>query len=190
MANQVTLQIICGPKPGKIFDPHSIVTIGAHQSQTTVATCPGKSHLFAGGFNLTNFTSLGGDFATQSQATSSKQWTVSGSAFGNFGGDLASIGYCTTGGKPFQSIEGSTVIAPSEYSYGTTPPCPGKTKLIGAGFDSSPHGAVTFAGGVFQPDQKTYLYGGYNSSSAPATLEGYGYCLNVDKAYGDIGKQF
>src|SRR6266513_3860269 len=87
----VTLQVACGPKLGHVTPPHTTKYVKPGQTVTAVATCPGRRHLFSGGFQRTDFTSRGGDYVIESRAISNKSWQVVGHAFGGFGGQVTAI---------------------------------------------------------------------------------------------------
>ena len=90
----VKLQVMCGRKLGKVTPPHSTKYVKPGKTKTVIATCPGRRHLFGGGFQRTDFISRGGNFVTESHAISSKSWKVVAHAFGNFGGEITAIAYC------------------------------------------------------------------------------------------------
>jgi hypothetical protein len=173
----VTVQAVCGPDPGKVAAvriPAPQVNPG--QVQTAVATCPAGRHLIAGGFQQTDFTSKGGDFATQSQAIGNNAWSVTGSAFGSFGGQLFAVAYCVKGKSSWQEVSAAAGIAPGATATATTPACPPGKRLVDGGFNTSPAGSVFASNIALNPDQ-SFTASGYNRSTAPATITGYAYCL-------------
>ena len=176
---QVTLQVICGPEPGKLTPPHRTAQVDPSQSKTHVITCPGRRQLIGGGFQRTDFINRGGNFATESLAVGSDTWRVSGEAFGGFGGELTGIAYCRRSRKPLLTeVTASTTIPARGFGSATTPPCVGKRRLVWTGFTTSPLGSIFYAGGPFNPDDSV-TGSGYNRSSAPATLTIEGYCMKV-----------
>jgi hypothetical protein len=176
-AHEVTLQVICGGEPGRLNPPHETATVDPGDAKTHNVRCTGKRVLIGGGFQRTDFTANGGDFATESYAVAPNVWRVSGSAFGTFGGELTGIAYCRRGGAS-SAVSAATTIQPHQFGTVTTPPCPGKKSMIWTGFTTDPLGAIFYAGGPYGPD-KTVTGGGYNHSEAPATLTVYGYCNRV-----------
>ena len=99
-ARTVTLQVACARKQKHVTPPHTTVYVNPGQTKTAVATCPGNRRLFGGGFQRTDFTARGGDYITESRAISDKSWSVTGRAFGGFGGQLTAIAYCWHSRKP------------------------------------------------------------------------------------------
>jgi hypothetical protein len=176
-ARQVTLQVICGPEPGKLSPPHVTANVGPGEVKTLDARCAGKRSLIGGGFQLTDFTAKGGDFATESLAVAPNVWRVSGDSLGGFSGELTSIGYCRkTGGM--SEVSASTVIQPHKFGSATTPPCTGGKSMTWTGFTTDPLGSILYAGGPFNSDN-TVTGSGYNRSEAAATLTVKGYCNRV-----------
>jgi hypothetical protein len=178
--HSVTLQVACGPKLKHVTPPHTIVQVDPGQQKTAVATCPGKRHLFGGGFQRTDFISRGGDYVTDSHATSDKTWLAQGTAFGNFGGELVSIAYCRRSKKPLVSeVSASTPISMGQYAEVTTPPCPKGRKMVFGGFSGLPSGSTFLTNGHFNPGANTWTAGGYNNFGPPSVLTAYGYCFNA-----------
>jgi hypothetical protein len=177
-ARSMTVQAVCGPDPGKVASVRALTQVSPGQSQTAVATCPGKKRLIAGGFQQTDFTSKGGSFATQSEALGNKAWSITATAFGSSGGPAMAAAYCVPGKSTFQGFSGSTTIPPGANGTATSPPCIGGKRLISGGFNTSPAGAVFFANGTINPDQ-SFSASGYNRSASPATITADGYCLKI-----------
>jgi hypothetical protein len=172
----VTVQVVCGPDPGKVAAIHTLAQVNPGQAPSVTATCPAGRHLISGGFQQTNFTSKGGDFVTQSQAVGNNAWMATGSAFGNFGGQLAAIAYCVKGKSTWQEVSAAATINPGANATATTPPCPAGRRVVAGGFNTSPAGAVFFGNGSINPDQ-SFSASGFNQGTAPATITGYAYCL-------------
>ena len=175
---QVTLQAACARKQKHVTPPHSTVFVSPGQTKTAVATCPGNRRLFGGGFQRTDFTARGGDYITESRAISDKSWSVTGRAFGGFGGELTAIAYCWHSGKPLLTeVSGSASAGPGQFATATTPPCPAGHIVFG-GFSSSPAGSVLLTNGFFTPS------GGWSASAMnqfgpSASITAYGYCLKL-----------
>jgi hypothetical protein len=175
----VTLQVVCGRKGKHVTPPHTTVFVGPGQTKTIRATCPGRRHLFGGGFQRTDFISRGGDYVTESRAISSKTWQVTGSAFGNFGGELTTIAYCRRSKKPLLTeVSASTVVPPGQYGTATTPPCPAGRRLVFGGFASDPAGPVFLTDG-FINTAGAWTASGFNYFGPTATVSAYGYCHKV-----------
>ena len=177
VARTVTLQVACGPRLGHVTPPHKTKYVKPGQTKTVVATCPGRRHLFSGGFQRTDFTSRGGDYVLESRAISDKSWRVVGHAFGDFGGELTAIAYCTRSKRPLISeVSNSTSLAPGAATT-TTPACPPGTRMTAGGFSSNGSITTFLTNGMINQDG-TWSASGFNWGSG-ATLTAYGYCLNA-----------
>ena len=174
----VTLQVACSHKQHHVTPPHTTTFVPAGQTRTAVATCPGRRHLFGGGFQRTDFTASGGDYVTESRAISDKSWSVTGHAFGNFGGELTAIAYCWRSKNPLLTeVSGSTTVAQGRYATANTPPCP-VGHLVFGGFSSTPAGSVFLTNGNFNADG-SWTASAYNAFGPTATISAYGYCLKL-----------
>jgi len=182
-ARQITLQVICGPEPGKLNPPHLTAQVDPGQVKTHDIRCTGKRKLIGGGFQRTTFVGPvrgappSGVFATESRPVAVNVWRVSGEAFGKFGGELTGFGYCRKKGG-MSTVRATTTINPGEFGTATTPPCPGRKTMVFSGWTTSPLGSIFYAGGPFNNNDTT-TGGGYNRSLAQAFLTVEGYCLPV-----------
>jgi hypothetical protein len=173
----VTLQVACGPRLGHVTPPHTTKYVKPGQTKTAVATCPGRRHLFSGGFQRTDFTSAGGNYVIESRAISDKSWRVVGHAFGGFGGELTAIAYCTRSKRSLISeVSNSTSLAPG-FGTTTTPACPPGTRMTAGGFSGNGSTTTFLTDGIINQDG-TWSASGYNWGSG-ATLTAYGYCLRA-----------
>jgi hypothetical protein len=174
----VTLQVSCAHKQRHVTPPHKTVYVNAGETKTATATCPGRRHLFGGGFQRTDFTARGGDYITESRATSDKSWSVTGHAFGAFGGELTAIAYCWRSKNPLLTeVSASTSLPVGRLATAATPSCP-RGRLVFGGFSTSPSGSSLLADGYFNPS------GGWSASAMnqfgpAASLTSYGYCLKL-----------
>jgi hypothetical protein len=176
-SRSVTLQVVCGPRLGPVSSPHSTVFVGPGQTRTAVATCPRGNRLLAGGFQRTNFVTRGGNYVTESRAASDRSWQVSGSAFGNFGGELTAIAYCLRSGGPLVSEVSSDAALPVESSATTTTPaCPPGSSMVAGGFTTSPSGPALVSSAYFNPDG-SWSATAFNEFGPTATLSARGYCM-------------
>jgi hypothetical protein len=176
-ARNVTLQVACGPRLGHVTPPHKTKYVKPGQTKTVTATCPGRRHLFSGGFQRTDFISQGGNYVIESRAISDKSWRVVGHAFGGFGGELTAIAYCTRSKRPMISeVSNSTSLAPGLGTV-TTPSCPPGTRMTAGGFSSNGSTSTFLTNGIINQDG-TWSASGYNFGSG-ATLTAYGYCLRA-----------
>lgn len=192
---QVTLQVLCGRKPGKIADPHDIaVNIPVGRTVTLVATCPKKAVLIGGGFQRAAWEANGGVVAYESHAISKKRWQATGTAFGAYGTDFVSIGYCMASPKRkplLEEISNSVAIAPGRVGFTTTPSCPAGRRLVWTGFDTNPKTGnfrgLLFADGIINGDD-SFTASAYNNSSAVGKLTAYGYCMKSKVIGGSLKK--
>jgi hypothetical protein len=176
-ARNVTLQVACGPRLGHVTPPHKTKYVKPGQTKTVTATCPGRRHLFSGGFQRTDFISQGGNYVIESRAISAKSWRVTGHAFGGFGGELTAIAYCTRSKRPMiTEVSNSTSLGPG-YGSVTTPGCPPGTRMTAGGFSSNGSTSTFLTNGIINQDG-TWSASGYNFGSG-ATLTAYGYCLRA-----------
>ncbi|HEY7267944.1 MAG TPA: hypothetical protein VH501_09630 [Solirubrobacterales bacterium] len=174
-ARNVTLQVACGPRLGHVTPPHKTKYVKPGQTKKVVARCPGRRHIFSGGFQRTDFISKGGNYVIESRAISNKAWRVVGHAFGGFGGELTAIAYCTRSKRPLISeVSNSTSLAPGFGSV-TTPSCPPGTRMTAGGFSSNGSTSMFLTNGIINGNG-TWSASGYNWGSG-ATLSAYGYCL-------------
>jgi hypothetical protein len=175
----VTLQAVCGRKGKHVTPPHRTINLSPGQTRTAVATCPGRRHLFGGGFQRTDFLSDGGDYINGSHAISSKSWAVTGSAFGLFGGELTAIAYCRRSKNPVVTeVSGSAQVPTGKYASAVTPPCPPGTRVVFGGFDSSPAGALLITDGYINTSN-AWTASAFNFfGRSTGTINAYGYCLH------------
>ena len=74
---------------------------------------------------------------TESRAISDKSWSVTGRAFGQFGGELTAIAYCWRSKKPLiTEVSARPRVGAGRFATATTPPCPAG-RLIFGGFSSN-----------------------------------------------------
>jgi hypothetical protein len=173
----VTLQVVCGPRLGHVTPPHKTKYVKPGQTKTVVATCPGRRHLFSGGFQRTDFTSQGGNYVIESRAISDKSWRAVGHAFGAFGGELTAIAYCTRSKRPLISEVSQSTSLPAGYGSATTPTCPPGRRMTAGGFSSNGSITTFLTNGMINQDG-TWSAAGYSWGSG-ATLTAYGYCLRA-----------
>lgn len=176
----VRLQVLCGPKYGKVSPPHLTLDMEASEKSVAVAKCPGKRFLIGGGYQRTNFTPQGGILATESRAVSGKAWQVSGLGLGRFGGQMTSIGYCVRARKPpLTEVSATAPVPPLSFASATTPSCPKGKRVAFGGFSSSASGIVLPDGGSFDGARR-WRAGGYNTSrNETGSITAYGYCLKL-----------
>jgi hypothetical protein len=177
-ARDVTLQVACARKQKHVTPPHKTIFIGPGETKTAVATCPGRRHLFGGGFQRTDFVGRGGDYVTESRAISGKSWSVTGHAFGGFGGELTAIAYCWRSKRPLLTeVSASASVPPGMFGTATTPSCP-VGHLVFGGFSTSPSGSALFTDG-FINSNGSWQASAQNQFGPTATVTAYGYCLKL-----------
>jgi hypothetical protein len=176
----VTLQVLCGKKIGKLEDPHAFADLQPGDGpRTLIAKCPGKSTLIGGGHQQANGVSNKGVVVTESHRISAKSWQVVAHNIGGFAGTAVSIGYCAPSKKPLITEVSSPVTIPTNQTgTATTPPCPAGRQMDWGGWSSPPSGEIRFMGAGFTAGG-TWSATGFNSSGAPATLTAHAYCLKV-----------
>jgi hypothetical protein len=171
----VTLQATCGPRLGHVTPPHTTKYVKPGQTKSAVAVCPGHRRLFAGGFQRTDFVSRGGNYVLESRAISGRAWRVTGHAFGEFGGQLTAIAYCTRSKRPLLTPVEATTSLGAGVGTATTPTCPPGTRLTSGGFSTNGSTSVFFTNGMINGDG-TWSASGYNWGSG-ASLTAIGYCM-------------
>jgi hypothetical protein len=176
----VTLQVVCGKKRRHVTPPHTTVYVNPGQTKTIQATCPGRRFLFGGGFQRTDFVSRGGDYVTESRAVSPKTWQVTGSASGGFGGELTAIAYCRRSKKPLvkEVASAPTAVGQRQYGTATTPPCPGRRRMVFGGFSTFPPAATFFTDG-FINTAGAFTASAFDYFGPAAMVTAYGYCAKV-----------
>jgi hypothetical protein len=133
--------------------------------------------LLAGGFQRTNFVTRGGNYVTESRAASDRSWQVSGSAFGNFGGELTAIAYCLRSRVPLISeVAAQTDLQLDESATTTTPACPPGSTMVAGGFTTLPTGPALVSSAHFNGDG-TWSATAFNEFGPDATLSAHGYCM-------------
>jgi hypothetical protein len=177
-SRSVTLQVVCGPRLGPVSSPHATVFVGPGESRTATATCPRGNRLLAGGFQRTNFVTRGGNYVTESRAVSDRAWQVSGSAFGNFGGELTAIAYCLRSrGSLVNEVSAQTPLPLSTSATATTPTCPSGSTLVAGGFATSPSGPALVSSAQFNQDG-SWSATAFNRFGPDATISAHGYCMS------------
>jgi hypothetical protein len=173
----VTLQVACGRRLGHVTPPHTSKYVKPGRTRTAIARCPGRRKLFAGGFQRTDFVSAGGNYVTASHAISGRAWMVRAHAFGQFGGRITAIAYCTRSRRPLLTTVGATTSLGPGVGTATTPACPPGTRMTAGGFSTNGSTTVFLTNGMLNPDG-TWSASGYNWDSG-ASLTAYGYCLRA-----------
>lgn len=175
---RVRFQVVCGRDLGHVTPPHTTVFIPPGQTRSAVARCPGRRHLFSGGFQRTNFVTRGGNFVTEARALDSKTWRVTGRSFGNFGGELTAVAYCTRSKRPFlREVAGSSLLSAGALGTAVTPPCPRGRRLTFGGFSANGSDTTLFGDGAFTRRGR-WMASGY-ATGGSTDFSAYGYCLKI-----------
>ena len=178
--HQVTVQAICGSKPGNITPPHRTTFVSPGQTKTLTMSC-GKRKLMGGGYQRTTGRSKAGNIITQSHAVGNA-WQVTSYGQSGFGGELTGIAYCLkgTGGGLVTEVTGTTSIAAGQTGTATTNGCPGGRRIAFGGFRTADDGSVMSFGG-YVTTAGTWAATAHNKGPNAATLTAYAYCIRPFK---------
>ena len=178
-ARDVTVQAVCGfgviPATPT---PHKTVYLRPGETKTVTARCPSHQYLVSGGFQRTDFRSDGGDYVTESKASGSRAWTVSGHAYGIGSGELTAIAYCARMKQPRlpEVAPSPAPVASGDSASTPTPACPAGKRLASGGFSTNGSTNALFAQGTINPNG-TSSASAYGFFGAAPQLTAYGYCL-------------
>ena len=174
----MTLQVVCGKGLVPMSSPHSTTFVRPGETKTVTARCRKGQVLMSGGFQRTDFLNDGGNYVTESRAVGPKAWRVTGSAYGDYGGELTSLGYCVRSKRPLLTEVASPAV-PVPFGMpttATTPPCPGRGRLTAGGFSAGGATQTFFAGGSINQDN-TWTARSYGFFGPSPALTAFGYCL-------------
>jgi hypothetical protein len=174
----MTLQVVCGKGLVPMSSPHKTTFVRPGETKSVTSVCPGGQKLMSGGFQRTDFLDDGGNYVTESRAISPTAWRVTGTAYGKYGGELTSLGYCVKSGRTLLT---EVAAQPIPVPFGmpataTTPPCPGGGRLITGGFSAGGATQTFFGGGGIGQDN-TWTARAYGFFGAATAFTAYGYCL-------------
>jgi hypothetical protein len=132
----------------------------------------------SGGYQRTDFLNDGGNYVTESRAIGSSAWTVTGTAYGGYGGELTSLGYCVKSKRPLLTEVASPPVAIPFFmaATATTAPCPGKGRLTSGGFSAGGSTKTFFAGGSIGQDN-TWTARSFGTFGPSPAFTAFGYCL-------------
>ena len=176
-SRNLTVQVACGKGLVPDSSPHKTVFVRPGETKSVTSTCPRGQVLMSGGFQRTDFLNDGGDYVTESRAVGNA-WKVTGSAYGKYGGELTSLGYCAKSKRPLLTEVASpaTPVPFGMPATATTSPCPGGGRLTAGGFSAGGATQMFFAGGSIGQDN-TWTARGYGFFGPAPGLTAYGYCL-------------
>ena len=174
----LTVQVVCGKGLVPMSSPHKTTFIRPGETKTVTSTCPGGQKLMSGGYQRTDFLDDGGNYVTESRAVSPTAWRVTGTAYGRYGGELTSLGYCVKSGRPLLTeVASPSVPVPFAMpATATTPPCPAGQRMTSGGFSANGATGTFFGGGSIGTDN-TWTARGFGFFGAASALTAYGYCL-------------
>jgi hypothetical protein len=176
-ARDVTIQAVCGSKPGNITPPHKTIFVSPGETKTLTMTCPGQRVLLGGGHQRTTGTSKDGNLITESHAISRKAWRVTSHGQGKFGGEMTGIAYCIRSKKPvLTEVTATATLAPGTTGTATTAGCPKGRRPAFGGFLLPSDGSVMSFGGFFT-SAGAWAASAHNSGPAAAIITAYLYCL-------------
>ena len=176
---EVTLQVICGKGVVPTASPHKTVYMRSGQTKTAVARCPGGRQLFSGGFQRNNWISTGGSYVTESRAIGTRAWSVTGTAFARWGGELTAIAYCAKDKSlPLTEVAASIPIPFGASATATTETCPQGRSLTAGGFSANGSQNAFFGDGSLNRNG-TWSATGYGFFGAVPSFTAYGYCLKA-----------
>ena len=179
VARRATIQVVCGRGLVASSGPRKSVFLRPGETGTATARCPRGQVLIAGGFQRTNFRTPGGNYVTESRAVSAKAWRVSGSAFGNAGGELTAIAYCDRNKRRLLTeVSEAASVPASGAATATTPSCPRGRQLTSGGFSFNGASTALFAAGYFTRDG-TWSVQGYGYFGPAPVMTAHGYCLRT-----------
>ncbi len=178
VGRRATIQVVCGKGLVASSGPRKSVFLRPGETNTVTARCPKGQVLIAGGFQRTNFRTPGGNYVTESRADGPSAWRVSGSAFGNAGGELTAIAYCDRNkGRLLTEVSASAPVPASRSATATTPACPRGRQLTSGGFSFNGTDDALFSAGYF--DRGGWSVLGYGYFGPAPEMTAYGYCLRT-----------
>jgi hypothetical protein len=177
-SRNLTVQAVCGKGLVPMSSPHKTTFIRPGETKSVTSRCPGGQVLMSGGYQRTDFLDDGGNYVTESRAVGTNAWTVTGTAYGRYGGELTSLGYCVRSKGPLltEVASPSTPVPFGMPATATTPPCPGGGRLTAGGFSAGGATQTFFAGGGINQDN-TWTARSFGFFGPSPGLTAYGYCL-------------
>jgi hypothetical protein len=176
-SRQMTVQVICGKGLVPMTSPHSTTFVRPGETKTVTSRCRGGQVLMSGGFQRTDFLNDGGNYVTESRAISPTAWRVTGTAYGDYGGELTSLGYCVRSKRPLLTeVSAQTPVPFAAAASVTTPPCPAGQRMTSGGFSANGATGTFFGGGSVGADN-TWTARSFGFFGAATALTAYGYCL-------------
>lgn len=174
----VTLQVMCARGLVPMSSPHKTLFVKPRKGPRTItARCPRGQYLMSGGFQRTDFLADGGNYITESRASSPTSWTVSARAHGRYGGELTAIAYCVKAAAPLLTEVSANIPVPFfQAASVTTPACPDGRRLASNGFSFNGTHNAWYAGSTINGDN-TSTASAFGFFGPADNLTAYGYCL-------------
>jgi hypothetical protein len=176
-SRSLTVQAMCGKGLVPMSSPHKTTFVRPGETKSVTSRCPGGQVLMSGGYQRTDFLNDGGNYVTESRAVGPNSWRVTGTAYGKYGGELTSLGYCVKSKRPLLTeVSASMPIPFFMAASATTPPCPGGGRMTAGGFSANGSTQTFFGGGSINADN-TWTARSFGFFGAAQSLTAYGYCL-------------
>ncbi|MBA2546362.1 MAG: hypothetical protein H0V15_05710, partial [Solirubrobacterales bacterium] len=174
----VGVQVVCGLGLAPLTAPHTTTFTKPGQTKTVTARCPAGQYLLSGGFQRTDFLGPGGNYVIENRAVGPQAWQVSGRAYGEFGGELTAIAYCTKASGPLltEVVSDPVPVGWLETATATTAECPPGQVLSIGGFSNNGTQDTWFAGGRINSDN-TWTAQSFGRFASINQFTAYGYCL-------------
>jgi len=174
----VGVQVVCGLGLAPLTAPHATTFTKPGETKTVTARCPSGQYLLSGGFQRTDFLGPGGNYVTESRAVGAQAWTATARAYGEFGGELTAIAYCTKASGPLLTEVASQPVPVGwlATATATTAQCPPGQVLSTGGFSNNGTQDTWFAGGRIN-DDNTWTAQSFGRFASINEFTAYGYCL-------------
>ena len=178
------LQVVCGKGLVAASGPRKTIFLRSGQSGTVTAKCPKGQALISGGFQRSNFRTIGGSYVTESRAVGRRGWRVSGRSFAGrpgerVGGEITAIAYCDKSKRRLLTeVTASAPLPDGALASATTPRCRKGRQLTSGGFSFNGSHNGLFAAGFINRD-RTWSVQGYGYFGAAPAITAFGYCLQT-----------
>ena len=147
--------MVCGLGLAPLTAPHATTFTKPGETKTVTARCPAGQYLLSGGFQRTDFLGARRQLRHREPRRSAlRPGLVTGRAYGEFGGELTAIAYCTKASGPLLTEVASAARAgrlARDRGPRRQPQCPPGQLLSIGGFSNNGTTDTWFAGGQDQP---------------------------------------
>jgi hypothetical protein len=152
----------------------------AGSESTATAPCPLGTKAVGGGFSVTPPTMTDAMLVDRSMRGPGESWTVRGNRLAGSGAATA-LAYCRATKKTILDVPASASVAPAGGAMGVaTATCPGGSRLIGGGFESTKgpgNTAVTGPQTSLSQSPGSWTLISVNNTSAAQTVTAHAYCV-------------